>query len=402
MRSADVILFSWQAIVRNHFRSLMILLAMSLGVGSVVVLTALGEGARGYVMEQFSFLGKDILIVFPGKKETTGGLPPVMGTAARDITLSDVKILARRMNAVIEEVSPLVIGTAEVSYQQLARETLILGSNASFVDMRQLTLSKGRNISSDDFTRDNNECIIGSKTYKELFKTRQAVGELIRVGDYRCRVVGILAGRGDAMGMDLSDGILMPVVAAQQLFNIEGLFRLLVRIKPGVNMEKAKQQLITVFKDLHQGEEDVTVISPDAMLASFNEILIILTLGVGAIGAISLLVAGVLIMNITLIGISQRTKEIGLLKALGASSHDVLKIFVTESILITLLGSTAGLLTGLGLVSLLAAVFPDIPFAAPLWALLTATLVSIICGIGFAWLPAQKASGLLPVDAMQG
>ena len=401
MHPGDVLQFSLQSILRQGFRSAMVLLSMAIGVASVVVLTAVGEGGRSYVNEQFAFLGRDMLVVFPGRKETTGALPPVTGSAARDITLDDVHQLQQRLPGLVLEVAPVVIGSAEVSFRQLARETVIMGTSHSFVSMRQLTLAQGRNFSGDTLQAASNECVIGETTRDELFPNQSPLGMLLRVADYRCRVVGVLAGRGDAMGMNLSDAVLMPVAASQRLFNTQGLFRLMIRIPADTQVEQAKRRVAAVMAELHQGIEDVTVVSPDALLATFDQVLGMLTLAVGAIAGISLLVAGVLIMNVTLIGISQRTGEIGLLKALGASSRQILWLLLSETLMVALVGIVLGIAVASALVHLLAAGFPAIPFTVPVWATGIAGLVALVTATGFAWKPVTRASRLEPLTALQ-
>ena len=400
MHLTDQLYFSWQVIIRHRFRSIMVLLAMALGVASVVVLTAVGEGGRQFVLGEFAFLGKDILVVFPGKKETTGGMPPTMGNAPRDITLEDVHILGRRISA-IDDMAPLIIGSAEVSYQSRAREIVVLGSSEGFLKLRQLQLLRGRNIDTDDVRRAGSECIVGEKLKNELLGSLPAIGARLRVSDYRCRIVGVLGGRGDAFGMDLSDALIVSVAAAERIFNSPGIFRLLIGVKPGYDLDTTKERITEVMKDLHQGKEDVTVISPDALLATFDDVLVVLTLGIAAIGAISLLVAGVLIMNVTLINVSQRTEEIGLLKALGASSLIVQRLFLLEAMMTSAVGAGLGWLFGAMLVVIARVLMPAVPFATPLWAAVTAVVVALLTGLLFSWMPSKRASEMLPVNALQ-
>lgn len=399
LRSSDIIHFSWQVLVRHRFRSAMILLAMALGVASIVVLTALGEGARRYVLDEFSFLGNDVLIMLPGKKETTGGLPPLTGTAARDITLEDMQQLKHRITA-ISEIAPLVMGSAEVSFKQRSRNITVLGSTDALISIRQLQLAQGRNLDLVDVRRASDQCLIGQTLRAELFDPDPVIGAWIRAGDYRCRVVGVIQGRGDAFGMDLSDTVLMSVVAAQRLFDSPGLFRIMMRIRTGYDLDEAKARIEALMKDLHQGEEDVTVISPDALLTTFDDVLVAMTIGVAAIASISMVVAGVLIMNITLISVSQRTEEIGLLKALGARAVDIQQLFLVEALMTTVLGAAIGLTLGLSLVALARLAFPDVPFYTPAWAIISALFIALVAGLGFAWGPAKRASQLLPVNAL--
>jgi putative ABC transport system permease protein len=400
MRLADLLSFSSQTLARQRSRGIMILCAMGLGVAAVLALTALGEGARGYVMNEFTSIGKNILIMTPGRKQTTGGMPPVSGSSARDITLEEAYLLTRRISA-IEELAPLIIGSARVSYNERAREVMALGTTSVFLDMRHLNLAQGTNLTAGDFRRASGDAIIGEKLKRALFDTQSALGEFIRIGDSRFRVVGVLAGRGDSMGMDLSDAVIIPVAAAQRLFNVSGLFRVMMSLRDGYTVTDVKKRIELAMQDFHQGELDITVVSPDSMMATFDSILLAMTLAVGAIGAISLLVAGVLIMNVMLISVSQRTREIGLLKALGASSRDIMRVFLTEAMLMTGAGALAGVIVGQSLVWGGRLAFPDIPFHTPLWALFTAVAVAMLTGLAFSWLPARRASLLQPVDALQ-
>ena len=400
MRPADLFRFSTQTLLRQRFRGLMILLAMGLGVAAVLILTALGEGARGYVVNEFASIGKNVLVMFPGRKETTGGMPPVMGSSAREITLDEAFLLKKRISGV-DEIAPLVIGSARVAFGELSREVTILGTTHLFVDIRHLELGQGQNLTAGDFRRANSEAIIGEKLKQQLFAAKPAVGEFVRIGDSRFRVVGVLAGRGDSMGMDLSDAAIIPVAAAQRLFNVSGLFRVLVSLRDGVSVDDAKPRIEAAMREFHQGELDVTVVSPDSMLATFNQILVVMTLAVAGIGAISLLVAGILIMNVMLISVSQRTREIGLLKALGASSRDILRVFLTEAMLLTGTGAVLGIAFGLAVIKIACTLVPTIPFDAPLWAVTAAGVTALLTGLAFSWLPARRASGLQPVEALQ-
>jgi putative ABC transport system permease protein len=399
MRPADLLHFSTQSLLRQRARGAMILFSMGLGVAAVLILTALGVGARGYVLNEFSSIGKNILLMFPGRNETTGGIPPMMGTAARDITLEEVHLLETRISA-IEAVAPMILGSSRVAFAERGREVPIFGTSALFLPVRHLALAQGRNLSGGDFRRSNNEVIIGEKLKAALFDAKPAIGEFVRIGDSRFRVVGILRGRGDAMGVDMSDAAIIPVAASQRLFNVSGLFRVLMQLNENASVPAVKKQVEDAMREFHQNELDVTVVSPDAMLATFDKILVAMTLAVGAIGAISLFVAGILIMNVMLISVSQRTREIGLLKALGASSRDVLRIFLTEAMLLTGAGALIGVIFGLFVVKTARALIDNVPFDAPLWSIVTAGATALITGLAFAWMPARRASLLQPVDAL--
>ena len=399
MRLIDLVRYTFLALRRQRFRSLMLLIAVGLGVGAVVVLTALGEGARGYVMGEFAFLGKDTVVMFPGRKETTGGMPPITGTAARAITLEEVAVLQRTVPGVTS-LAPIVIGNGPVSYKSRERESIVLGTTAAFFDIRQLQVGQGSTLPDLVLNEGRQVAVIGHKLKAELFDNRRAIGQWVRLRDYRFRVIGVLTGTGDSFGTDLSEAIFVPVASAQSVFNIHGLFRVMMKIRDNYQVEEVKSQIAKRMQELHEGEQDVTIISPDAMLSTFDDILQALTLGVAGIAAISLVVAGILVMNVTLMSVKQRTAEIGLLKAVGAPAAQVRTLFLTEAALIASAGALLGMLVGLLLVAAGRKLYPAVPFTTPAWALWAALGLAIGTALLFAWLPAQQAASLEPVDAL--
>ncbi|HET8732026.1 MAG TPA: ABC transporter permease [Moraxellaceae bacterium] len=399
MRVLDVLTFCTSALRRQRFRTIMLFIAMSIGVAAVIVLTGLGQGARGYVLNQFSALGTDILIVLPGKSETSGGgIPMMTGGTTRDLTLADSIAVTRLPQ--VSAVAPVIAGAAEAKGGDRVREAIVIGSTNAFFHVRNLALAQGQALPPSELDLAQPIAILGPRMRTELFGTRPALGEWIRLDNRRFRVIGVLAEGGESLGMNRSDMIIIPVAAAQQLFNTPGLFRLLILARPGANMAVLKTRVRATLTARHDGMDDVTLLTQDALLSSFGNILDTLTLAVAGIGAISLLVAGVLVMNVTLITVTQRTAEVGLLKALGASASLVARLFLTEAGLLSLLGALGGLGLGETLLWLGRRLFPDIPFAAPLWAELTALAVAVGTGLLFALLPARRAARLDPVTAL--
>ena len=399
MRLVDLVRYTLLALRRQRFRSVMLLIAVGLGVGAVIVLTALGEGARRYVLGEFAFLGKDTVVMFPGRKETTGGMPPVTGSAARAITLEEVEILGRTVPGVTS-LAPMVIGNGPVSFEARERESIVVGTTAAFFTIRQLQIAQGSALPDLDLGEGLQVAVIGQKLKTELFDNRAAIGQWVRLRDYRFRVVGVLAGSGDSFGADLSEAIFVPVASAQSVFNIHGMFRVMLKVRDNYRVEEVKAELSNRMQELHEGEQDVTVVSPDAMLSTFDDILRALTLGVAGIAAISLVVAGILVMNVTLMSVKQRTAEIGLLKAIGAPAAQVRTLFLTEAALIATAGALLGMAVGSLLVALGRQLYPSIPFATPGWALWAGFGLAVGTALVFAWLPAQQAARLEPVDAL--
>jgi putative ABC transport system permease protein len=399
VRLIDLVRYTLLALRRQRFRSVMLLIAVGLGVGAVMVLTALGEGARGYVLGEFAFLGKDTVVMFPGRKETTGGMPPITGSAARAITLEEVEVLARTVPGVTS-LAPLVMGNGPVSYESRERESIVVGTTAAFFTIRQLEIGQGSALPDLGLSEGKQVAVIGQKLKSELFDNRRAIGQWVRLRDYRFRVIGVLAGTGDSFGADLSEAIFVPVASAQSVFNIHGLFRVMLKVRENYRVEEVKTNISRRMQELHEGEQDVTVVSPDAMLSTFDDILQALTLGVAGIAGISLVVAGILVMNVTLMSVKQRTAEIGLLKAIGAPAAQVRTLFLTEATLIATAGALLGMLVGRLLVATGRYFYPSIPFATPGWAMWAGLGLAVGTALLFAWLPAQQAARLEPVEAL--
>lgn len=395
MKITDIIGFAFKASTGYPTRTLLMLLAMAIGVGSVVILSSLGEGARRYVVGQFSSLGTNLLIILPGRSETVGGPPPLLGITPRDLTLDDAMALTR--SSAIKYVAPLSVGAAPVSWGVREREVTILGSTPHLFHVRQMAMAQGRFLPEGDPMRAASVCVLGYKIKQELFGNAPAVGEAVRIGDRRFRVIGVLAQKGQSVGMDMGDIVVIPVASAQALFNTASLFRIMAEVSDRESLPRAKEMVLRLIRERHDGEDDITVISQDAVLATFDRIFTALTLTVTGIAAISLAVAGILIMNVMLIAVSQRRAEVGLLKAIGAPGWQIMVLFLAESAILSIIGAALGLVLAAIGIWVLSRVFPDFPLAAPLWSLWAAVGVSVVTGLVFGVLPARRAARLDPV-----
>ncbi len=400
MRGPDLLRFNLRLLTGQWFRTLMTLLATAVGVAAVLLLTGMGEGARRFVLEEFNLLGNDVLIVLPGRKETTGGLPPLTGEGTRDLTIEDAEALLHLPG--VRRVAPLIVGLTEVEAGGRNRELVVVGSSAELFHMRQMKTAQGQILPPLPLDRAEPVCVIGHEVRRSLFDQQPVLGRWLRTADRRCRVIGVLEDRGVSLGTDLSEAVIIPVASAQQLFNTRGLFRLFVQVQHLELIDSVKPAILELIQARHQGERDITLITQDSLLGVFDDVLQLLTLAVGAIAAISLVVAGILIMNITLISVSQRTPEIGLLKALGASERQVHRLFLSEALMMSLLGALLGVLIGYALLWSGHWLWPQFPVSVPIWALTGAVLLAIGVALVFAWLPARKAARLPPVLALKG
>jgi putative ABC transport system permease protein len=277
---------------------------------------------------------------------------------------------------------------------------MVLGSTSELYEIRHLGLSQGSFLPPGDPTRAEGICVIGLTGKKELFGNQPAIGRWLRIGDRRFRVIGILGSAGVSLGADLGEVIIIPVAAAQSLFNTSSLFRILVESTRPEGMEETRQAILDIIRVRHEGEDDITVITQDAILTTFDRIFTALTLAVGGIGAISLVVAGIMIMNVMLVAVSNRRAEIGLLKALGASSGQILGLFLTESTILSSIGAAIGLILALLGMRLAAFLFPEFPLQLAPWSPAISLGVALITGIIFGVMPARRAAALEPALAL--
>jgi len=400
MRSLDTTRLALQALQRYPLRTAMLLLAIAIGVAAVVTLTAVGEGARRYVTGQFQSLGTHLLIVLPGKAETSGaGIQGMLiGETARELTLQDTLAIGR--SARVAQVTPIVVGAGTVSWRSRERDITVIGTSEPMAAIQHWALGAGRFLPPGDLDVASPVCVLGHTVAQELFDATSPVGQWLRIGDSRCRVVGVLAQQGLAGGFNVDETVVLPVANAQQIFNTSAVFRILAEANNRDSVQAAKREILAIIKTRHAGEEDITVVTQDALVSTFDSIFGMITAGLAAIAGISLVVAGVLIMNVMLVAVSQRTAEIGLLKAVGARNRQIIALFLTEAACLSLLGAIVGLAIGLGGIAVLKVAFPVLDFAAPLWASASAVGVAIASGLVFGILPAQRAARLDPVNAL--
>jgi len=399
MRAADLLEFAWRVVRGYRSRTLLILLAMGIGVAAVIAVSSIGEGARLYIVNQFGSLGTNLVIVLPGRSETAGAMPGVLiGRTPRDLTLDDA--LALKRSPAVRRLAPLIVGAGDARAGARSREAPVLGSTAELMDIRHMVLAQGRFLPEGDPRLAQPVCVIGAKLATELFGPRPVLGEWLRIGDWRFRIVGVLAAQGQSLGFNTDEIVIVPVAAAQALFDTEALFRILVEAKSRELIAPAQSDIEEILRERHEGKRDVTVITQDAVLATFDRILRALTLAVGGLAAISLAVAGILIMNVMLISVTQRRGEIGLLRALGATGPQIRLAFFTEAVLLALGGATLGLVVGkLGQVAI-GQIYPEIPFTPPWWALIAAPATAIVTAVLFSVAPARRAARLDPVQAL--
>lgn len=399
MSSADLLAFAGRALVGHRLRSALSLLGVSVGIAAVILLTALGEGARRYVVDQFAQIGSSFVAVIPGKTDTTGAMPGV-GGVPNDLTLDDARALARGLPNV-NYVAPFVVATDTVAWGERRRQVSVIGVTTDFAKLRRLTVARGRFLPEFELGRGAPLAVLGRDVAAELFGGADPVGQAVRIGGRRCRVVGVLGPRGQQLGMNMDDVVMVPVATGMRMFNRTSLFRIVIDVGSESELAAVEQRTREILVERH-GEEDVTLITEAAVVDSLSAILNALTLALGAIAAISLAVAGIGILNVLLVAVSERRAEIGLLRAVGASRRQVMSCFLAEAILLSGAGGALGLAAGALGVRVLVGIWPALPAAPPAWAVAAAVVLSLGVGAVFGWLPAKRAAALDPVLALAG
>lgn len=399
MTPLDVAAFAWGALRAHRVRTRLTYAAIAIGTGSVLILTALGEGARAWIADRFASLGSNLVVAMPGRTETRGSAPMAV-SSTRDITLADMEAVRRRMPGA-RRVVPLVVGEATLGYERRGRAATVVGTSREYLEIRELRVESGTNLPEMEAGRAMAVCVIGRTIRRELFGSANPLGERLRVGDSTFRIVGVISEKGQSMMVNLDEVVLVPVASAMKLFNLTGLFRLLVQVGPAADPVVAQRRLEAVLRERHDGELDFTVLTPGAIAASLGSIIGLITAALVAIAAVSLAVAGIGVMNVMVVSVAERQPEIGLLKAVGASNPQVLGLFLAEAVALSLTGGALGIAGGVGLAAAARLAFPDFPFQVPPWALGLAAGTAVGVGVAFGILPAARAARLEPLESLR-
>ena len=397
MRYRDFLGLTGSALTAHRLRSFLTLLGIAVGIAAVVLLTSIGEGVHRFILSEFTQFGTNIVAINPGRTTTHGATVGVFGTE-RPLTIEDA--LALRRLPFAEAVVPFVQGNAEVEARGRRRRTTIYGAGAEMPAAFSMRVQSGRFLPADDPTAPRPYAVLGSKLRRELFRDANPLGQRIRVGGNRYRIIGVMEPKGTVLGFDLDDTVYIPAARALELFNRNSLFEIDLLYPPGVDVDRVVQGIRRTLVARH-GREDFTITTQAQMLEVLGSILNILTFAVGAIGSISLLVGAIGIITIMTISVNERRGEIGLLRALGARRGQVLSLFLGEAVVLAAAGGVAGLALGVGLAGLLRVTLPELPVHTPwLYAILAETL-AILIGIAAGVLPARNAARLDPVAALR-
>jgi putative ABC transport system permease protein len=398
MLIADSTRFALQAITSHRMRSFLTLLGIAVGITAVILLTSIGEGVHQFVLSEFTQFGTNVIGISPGKVKTGGQPPSGIPTTARLLTMEDAKSLKQLPH--VTGASPTVWGNSEVESNGRLRRSMIYGVDADFKEVFSSTVQIGSFLPREGAGSSRAFVVLGSKLRNELFGVSNPLGARVRIGGLHFRVIGVLAPKGQFLGVDLDDTAFIPAARALELYNREGLMEIHVSYAEGASSATVAAAVKNRLK-LRHGHEDFTVTTQEDMLKTLSNILNILTMAVGALGGISLLVGAVGIVTIMTISVTERTNEIGLLVALGARRSTILSLFLSESVMLAALGGALGLLLGIGLAQLLRLLLPTLPVHTPWSFAIGALAMSAIIGLLAGVLPARSASRLDPIEALR-
>lgn len=372
-------------------------LCIAVGITAVILLTSIGEGVRSYVMSEFSQFGTNLIGVTPGKVGTGGASIGIFGST-RPLTIEDCEALRRVPDVLLT--NPADYGNAEIAAGSRRRRVTVYGMGPDWPEIGKMRVGAGRFLPREDLRRPRPFAVLGSKAKDELFGNANPLGRHVTVGGRRFQVIGVMESKGNVLGMDLDDTVFIPVALSLSMFNRESLTELHVSYRTEANPDAVVEGVRRVIEKRH-GRDDVTIVTQKQMLEVLGSVLGVLTFAVGALGGISLLVGGVGILTIMTIAVGERTSEIGLLRALGATRDQVLAIFLGEATLLAALGGAAGLALGAALAQLLAIAVPGLPVSTPWWFALLAEAVAAATGLVAGVAPAIRAARMEPVEALR-
>ncbi len=392
----DLIALTSSSFLTYRMRSFLTGLGIAIGIAAVILLTSIGEGLHHFMLSEFSQFGTNIISVQPGKTQTQGGNVGIFGSV-RPLTLEDAN--AMRRLPYVEYVIPGMAGTAEVKANGRTRRTMVLGEGRDFSKAFTMKVQSGSFWTDEDNEQARAQAVIGSKIQQELYGNQNPLGSYLRVGGQRYRVIGVMESKGQILGMDMDDSVFIPAARALELFNRPGLMEVNVSYRPDVDADTVLKLLRERMIERH-GREDFTMISQEQALEVLSSVLDVITFAVGALGGISLLVGAVGILTIMTMAVTERTAEIGLLRALGAQEKQVLALFLGEAMLLSALGGVLGLAVGIGIAQAVHFFAPSFPVHTPWLFVVLAELTAVSIGLMAGVVPALRAAQLDPVEAL--
>ncbi len=398
----EIIKLSLTALKANKVRSALTMLGIIIGVMAVILLISLGSGLQTYITDVFESLGTNTVYVMPGKMLSEEGSFSQAGApnfAGSKLTLKHAKELGKSSEAISDAGAMIEMG-ATIKYANNSKYAKAQGITNNIFTIYNITVESGHPLSKTDVDRKRKVTVIGPTLKEKLFNNNDPIGKKILIGEARYEVIGVSEKKGGSFGAenDLDNAAYIPITCSMDQFGTNNVMAIIISARDKDSIEEAKMFTKRYLLKESLEEDDFTIMDQASLLSSINQILNVLTLALGGIAAISLLVGGIGIMNIMLVSVTERTREIGLRKAVGAKFSDILLQFLTEAVVLCLLGGVMGILLGFG-GSLIAQKF--IPATVPLWSVILAFSFSAAVGIIFGVAPAYKGAKLDPIEALR-
>jgi putative ABC transport system permease protein len=384
----------------NRMRTGLTMLGLIIGVAAVVLLLALGNGARNAITREFEGMGTNLIIIQPGRTEARRSMGHGMGATREKLTLEDVRALQRQAYS-LAAVTGMVFGQVKAKVLDRVVDTQLLGSNEQMLQIFAWKLGHGQFFTEEDDLAGRRVAVLGSQTARSLFGDADPLGKLVKLNESEHRVVGIMRRAGQTFGIDTDDVIFIPNRSAMRILNLDRLFGIRAKARSRGNVEDTVAEITAILTERHAGEEDFTVTTQASMLQSLDSILRMLTWVLGGIAMISMVVGGIGIMNIMLVSVTERTREIGIRRAVGARRRDIQRQFLLEAVLISLTGGLIGLASSWTLSLAVGWILPAFNMKAPGWALWPAFSSAFFVGAAFGVWPARKASRIATIDALR-
>ena len=394
-------LMAWSSLIANKMRSLLTMLGIIIGVAAVIALVSIGYGVRQQITESISSLGSNLLMVYPGAPRTPG-VRPVSG-ANKTIKMGDYEAISKMDS--VQAASPVAANSYLTVYMSKNWSTTVNGATADFQYVNNWTMKSGRFITDSQIERRERVAVIGATVAKNLFGNEDPIGKDIRIHKNSFKVVGVLDEKGSGtMGNDQDDVIVVPYTTMmERVMGVDYLRMIYIQAKEGEDLERVQADIENILRVRHGIKnpdlDDFNVNNMASIMKAVEENTATMTLFLGAVAAISLLVGGIGIMNIMLVSVTERTREIGVRKALGATYRTIITQFLIEAVVISLVGGAIGILVGIGASQLIATV-AKLKTVVTTGPILLSFGFSMTIGLVFGLYPARKAAKLNPIDAL--